>query len=98
MLASQVTTQLIAPRQSNVLRHSEDHHPILVTLSNGVVGEAGAGQLKRLQVEPDLADVGVRHTDGVGGKLEQGVIGGVAGVAEVGHLLAGPGQVSLDAS
>ena len=83
MLAGQVTTKLVASGQSNIRRHCEYHHPVLVTLPNGVVGEAGAGQLECLHVEPDLADVGVCDPDGVGGELQQGVIGGIAWVTEV---------------
>ena len=58
-------------------------NPVGVTLANGIVSEAGSGQLECVKVQPNLAYICVCDSYCVSGELETGVICWVTWVAKV---------------
>ena len=51
MLASQVSTQLVAPGEADVLVYREDDESVQVALANREMGQAGTRQLKRIKIQ-----------------------------------------------
>ena len=50
MLASQVSTKLVAPGEADILVYREDDESVQVALANREMGQAGTRQLKRIKI------------------------------------------------